>query len=127
MHEMLATVFVTTICMGPECEGRWVRKWYSDMILNHVTALWRFLRIGAGAETIKAAFCTICPDCGDKKAMPGISEDDDIAVIKEYRNKIDDITLDHYLLKICSWEEVSRYFQSGRALIEVGRTVTCHI
>jgi hypothetical protein len=36
------------------------------MVCTHIVGVWKFLRIGAGADPVNACFCIICPYCVNK-------------------------------------------------------------
>lgn len=46
------------------------------MVCTHIIGTWKFLRIGAGADKVKAAFCIICPYCLERMATT--KDEDDI-------------------------------------------------
>ena len=39
------------------------------MVCTHALGVWKFLRLGVGADKITAAFCVRCPNCMVKPPM----------------------------------------------------------
>jgi hypothetical protein len=64
------------------------------MVCIHIVGVWKFLRIGAGADSVKVAFCTVCPAClGCKATAAGYlsgedSGDDEFQEVEDTLDKI---------------------------------------
>lgn len=66
-------ILTTTEILCLSCDWRVLTKWKAYMVCTHIVGVWKFLRIGVGADPVKACFCIICPYCVDK----GILNDED--------------------------------------------------
>ena len=52
---------INTEILGLSCERQVLTKWKAYMVCTHIVGVWKFLRISAGADPVKACFCIICP------------------------------------------------------------------
>ncbi|KAH6704328.1 hypothetical protein BKA61DRAFT_680584 [Leptodontidium sp. MPI-SDFR-AT-0119] len=128
------------LCLS--CHRRVLTPWKSYMVCIHIVGVWKFLRIGAGADSVKVAFCTVCPACpGGKAIATGDSSSEDVgedefdeaedklykiqllAASKPLRNTMTDIKKGNDIVIIERFEVVERWLTKVRPLLEVGKDV----
>ncbi|KAH9204990.1 hypothetical protein DL95DRAFT_417798 [Leptodontidium sp. 2 PMI_412] len=115
--------------------------WKSYMVCVHIIGAWKFLRIGAGADSVKVACCTICPDClGCKATVTGDSLSEDVgeefdeaedqldkirllAASKPLRDTMADIMIANHIVIVDKFDVVERCLTKERPLNEVGKDV----
>jgi hypothetical protein len=71
MHFMSKTTLLSVSCSHESAPIKWI----ADMVTIHIWGIWRFLRIGVGAEEINCAFCILCLGCLEKMTTMTIEEE----------------------------------------------------
>lgn len=96
------------------------------MICVHITGIWRFLRVGVGADDVKAIFCTICRPCiarisslkaGDEADLVSRKYQDSISTIKQ-------VEKGNHLVVVDTFDQVEYFLKEGRPLVRIGKTKT---
>jgi hypothetical protein len=121
---ILTAINVEILCLS--CERRVVTKWKAYMVCTHIVGVWKFLRIGAGANPVKACFCIICPYCVGKAITNGQDNIEEIRSIfssKLLRDAMNDIERENEIVIIETCRMVEAYLAKTRPLIEVGKKV----
>src|SRR5947207_376809 len=101
------------------------------MFCTHIVGVWKFLRIGVGADRVKAALCTIYPTYFEGMTITE-DEDDDSTVRREadsklVRDTVKNIEKNNYIVIIASLKKVKDYLVKARPSIEVGSSVQASV
>lgn len=121
---ILTVIHTEILCLS--CDRRVCTPWKSYMWCSHVLGTWKFLRIGAGFDKVRAAFCIICPSCLED--MPPSDEAEIDRVRREATSKLSldtmlDIERQNEIVIIDTLDRVKDYLVLSRPWIEVDRSV----
>ena len=119
---MLTTINTTVLCM--KCERRVIKTILADMICVHIMGVWQFLRIGFGADDVKATLCIICPPCIERLSGGKIEDQDEEALVhnrsQERVDLMKELGRKSHVVVTCTFDQAKQYLKEGRPLIRVG-------
>jgi hypothetical protein len=102
------------------------------MVCTHIVGMWKFLRIGFGADTVKAAFCIVCPECLDRMVIDNEVDTNEVDIDKVRRKTESKLSRDvindikranDIVISPATYQMAKAYLAKTRPLIEVGEKV----
>ncbi|KAG4432622.1 hypothetical protein IFR05_011896 [Cadophora sp. M221] len=127
------------LCLS--CNRRVSTIWKAYMVCIRLVGVWKFLRIGAGADSVKVTCCTVCTECLESTAMVSDDSSDEdtgeeiseaenqlnkirhLAASKSLRDTMSDIKMANDIVIIDTFDVVERCLTKERPSIEVGKDV----
>jgi hypothetical protein len=121
---ILTKIHTEILCLS--CDRRALTKWKAYMVCTHIAGVWKFLRIGTGADPVKACFCIICPSCVGKAIINSEDNIEEIRAIfnsRPLRDAMNEIEQENDVVIIETYATVKAYLAKTRPLIQVGKKV----